>query len=471
MADANRIAFRYAKETAWGETPDGSATLIEVPLNSDTLALEKVTAQRATLKSTRMSAKSRHVGTKVAGDSVHELTQGDFKTLLGGAIADDAPVTTSITSETCTTSASGQTITADSGTPFSTLATTQPSFIRVAGGAQSGTNGVKRVLSITSTVITLAAGSITTDETSVSLDLTMTTYQSGTDFVSFLIEREYSDTTHKFWYNGCVIGGVSLNIEAQSIIEMTLSWMGKDHAVGLAGVSGYLVNDASHAAGASTLTVDTGTRDLKKGQKFTVAGDATVYTLTADSGASATSLAFTPAGVEALADDAVITLAPDPLATVGDGSPTADSGDDAMNSSSDVHSFFLDDTATDECFSSMTIEIDNGHREKPCIGALTSSQFGQNGFKVTGSFTMHFTDLTEYDEFLTHAAKKLVFGLEDPAGNFVGFTIHAITYDESPGPVPTGEDTDILVTFNFSSHEPGSSEPSRIMTIDFSDAV
>jgi hypothetical protein len=458
MSDANQTAFYAVKETTWGETPDGSATLVEIPTTGDTLAMSKLTADRATIKSNRMGAKSRHVGTDVAGESNHELTHGDFADIIGGLLSDTTPDTTAISAETCTTSASGNTITADAGTPFTALAALDPKWLKIGGGAQSGTNGVKKITSITSTVITVAAGELTTDETSVNLDIDSILYTNASDDVSFLIERQYSDTSHKFWFNGCIPAAGTISMDPRSIITLGVTWVGKDHAVGLAGTSGYAVNDAAHAAGVGTLTVDTGTRNLLRGQKFTVAGDATVYTLTEDSGASATTLTFTPVGVEALANDAVITLAPDPLLSAGDGSPTADSGDDAMNSSSDVVGLYIDDLLVTDCISNISISVDNGQRVKPCIQELTTAKPGKNRFRVTGSVTFHFSasSFPEYADFLSHASKSLAVGFQDPAGNFIGLELPAITWDTSPGPIPSGEDTDVVLTMDFSAYEPAS---------------
>jgi len=305
----------------------------------------------------------------------------------------------------------------------------------------------------------------------VDLDISNTIYTNGSDDVSFLIERQYSDTSHKFWFNGCIPSAGTFTIDTRALITLGLSWIGKAHDVGLAGSSGYAVNDAAHAAGSGTLTVDTGTRDLLRGQKFTVAGDATVYTLTEDSGASATTLTFTPVGVEALADDAVISLAPDPLLSAGDGSPTADSGDDAFNSSSDVVGFFIDDVAVTDCISNISIAVDNGQRVKPCVADLHTALPGKNRFRVNGSVTFHFTAsaFPEYADFLSHASKSLAIGFQDPAGNFVGIELPAFTWDTSPGPIPSGEDTDVVLTLDFSAFEP-TSGAARMIGVSFMSA-
>ncbi len=77
--------------------------------------------------------------------------------------------------------------------------------------------------------------------------------------------------------------------------------------------TGFLVNDASHAAGASTLTIDTGSGTIKVGDVFTVAGDTTKYTVTT---ASQTAPTITPVGQVALADNAAVTFQADHVANM-----------------------------------------------------------------------------------------------------------------------------------------------------------
>lgn len=470
MSDANQTASYYAIESTWGETPAGSATLIEVPTTGDTLNRQKITVDRATIKSNRMGAKSRPVGISVDGETNHEFTAKDFEDILGkGVLSDSAPVAIDINAEACTTSASASTITADVGTPFTALLAAYPQYIRIAGGAQSGTNGVKKVASITSSVITLASGELTDDEAAVALDINANVYSNGADDVSFLWERQYADTSLKQWFNGLVASGATLTVNRRELVTLAVTWMGKTGQFGInSTATGYLCNVIT-AAGASAVTVDTGTRDLKKGQKLTIAGDATVYTLTADSGASPSSLAITPVLVEATVDNAAITLAPDPQATAGDGSPTADAGTDALNASDDVVAIYIDDLVVTECVDNLTFTFDNGQRERPCVGQRESIKFGKNRYRVTGSITLQFEDLTEYNAFQEHDTKELSIGFQDPAGNFTGVTVQAFTYDESPGPVPSGEDTDITLTLNFSAFEPLAA-PFRLAAIEFLDA-
>jgi hypothetical protein len=453
MSDANSTSLYAVKETLWGETPDGSATLKEIPSTGSSVAIAKVVAESTTIKSNRTGRKSRSVGRDVSGDTNHELTGTDFREMLGAALSDDAGVLIDINAEACTTDASAGTITADAGTPFTALAAASPSFLRIAGGLQAGTNGAKKVVSITSSVITLAAGELTTDETAVDLDIDSHTWQNGSDDISWLVERQHADTGHKFWFNGMIVGSATLSLDTRSIFGLSFSWVGKDGEVGISSTAtGYLTNVIT-ALGASAVTIDTGTRALKAGQKLTIAGDATTYTLTADYVGGTGSIAITPVLVEATTDGAVLTLTPDDQVSAGDGTPTADDGSDSMNTSSDVRGIWLDDTLSTECFSGLSLTLDNAQRLKPCIASTTTALPGKNRYRVTGSVSLHFTDMTEYRAFLAHDSKKLQLGLVDPDDNFIGITIPSLTFDSSAGPSPSGEDTDIILPLEFTAFE------------------
>lgn len=74
--------------------------------------------------------------------------------------------------------------------------------------------------------------------------------------------------------------------------------------------TGYLVNDAAHAAGVNSVAVDTGTGDIITGDLFTVAGDDTQYVATSDLTGAGT-LTYEPANPEGFADDAAVTFVGD----------------------------------------------------------------------------------------------------------------------------------------------------------------
>lgn len=72
---------------------------------------------------------------------------------------------------------------------------------------------------------------------------------------------------------------------------------------------------ASHKIGLTAIVVDTFTVALVTGDRFNIAGDATIYTITAhtETLGSTTGITFTPALVAAAANDAVVTVLPHQL--------------------------------------------------------------------------------------------------------------------------------------------------------------
>lgn len=102
----------------------------------------------------------------------------------------------------------------------------------------------------------------------------------------------------------------------------------EDGYTGPAGASGALVNNgAGYSAAAVTMAVNGITGAVVTGDRFTVAGDDVVHTITAHSETlgNTTSITFTPGLGDAVADDAVITWQPHQLeVNIGEGNCTYD---------------------------------------------------------------------------------------------------------------------------------------------------
>jgi hypothetical protein len=103
------------------------------------------------------------------------------------------------------------------------------------------------------------------------------------------------------------VGSAEVKIEGEVGRKYGIDWVADDavatHTTG--GGAGWLVNDAAHAIGATTLDIDTGSGDPVVGDIFTVAGDTQQYVVTAYAGGVIT---HAPAAKVALADNAAITF-------------------------------------------------------------------------------------------------------------------------------------------------------------------
>ena len=187
MSDANRTALRYTREQSFNVVVpalaavgvQGTNTFYNLRFVKDTLEAGKDTVQSDEIQSSRMVQDLVRVGTKAIGGFDGELPLGEYDDLIACSLQSDDFLAVSTA---CTIA--GQTITADAGTPFGPLIGAK--FLKLANCATAANNGVKVVVSITSTVITLAAGSLTGSDSADTIDF-YTNYVTAIDAVTVTI--------------------------------------------------------------------------------------------------------------------------------------------------------------------------------------------------------------------------------------------------------------------------------------------
>lgn len=230
MSDANKTLLSYAAESAFAETPDNASTLVDVRFVSETLAHRKDTVVSEEIRADRVRSGIVQVGQGAEGSIETEMIIGAFNAWILAALQASA-FSTSSDAVTANIAEAGNTITATAGT-FS--ATTQAAkYVKVAGATNGANNGIKRLVSATSTVLTLAgtttsADPLTVDETGSSLTVSSNYARNGTTLSTFLVEKHFTGpTTPRF---DAIIGTVfnewSLNMEAQARILQTFGVMG-----------------------------------------------------------------------------------------------------------------------------------------------------------------------------------------------------------------------------------------------------
>ena len=79
MSDSNRSNLYYSVESAWGEIPDQTATLLEIPFNSEGLKAGKTTVQSERIRDDRQ----RDASVKTGVDSTGPTTHGSISMYLG----------------------------------------------------------------------------------------------------------------------------------------------------------------------------------------------------------------------------------------------------------------------------------------------------------------------------------------------------------------------------------------------------
>ena len=245
-ASANNVSLLTVLETSFAETPDQTKTFVRSPFTTDSLKPVKETNESETINPDRTASKSLLSFKGVTGSTEHELDLVNFQGLLQSLYQRATPVVTSIAGETAAIANTGQTVTAASGTPFAAFVTgARPRYLRITGAATAANNGVKRLLSATNTVLTFAAGSFTTDEASPSLTFTNTRIENGSDRRSYLVEKQWGDTTDKHHYTGMNIMQGTVSITAREPVTLSLEWTGSRYSVGFGGTDSATAGDGS----------------------------------------------------------------------------------------------------------------------------------------------------------------------------------------------------------------------------------
>lgn len=221
-AITNRTNLYFAEESAFNETP-ATPQLIELPFTGESLKHNKATDISAEIDPNRNIDDLVEIGVDTNGAINFELQHSAYDKFFEGVFCSTFLADT-MAAIACDISASGQTITRNTGT--FTAQQRAAKYVKVAGAANSGNNGIKRVVSWTATVITLAAGSLTTNETGVSLTMNTKYIRNGVTPKSFLLEKKFGDITQFIHYRGQVPNTFALEVTAKQKITGNFGFMG-----------------------------------------------------------------------------------------------------------------------------------------------------------------------------------------------------------------------------------------------------
>lgn len=229
LAEANRVQIRFARETAWGETPSGPATTA-LPITNESLAAGKATLASETIRSDRQITKLLEIGQSASGPISFELTYGDFEswfeTALRGTISSVSVATTS--------AVVGASTIVDTGANFSNFVAGQ--FVKITDGAWATSGAVVKLTSAATTTLGYI-GSTLTASTLVSATILGRTLKNGTTKTSFFVEAAFEDITAVKYFTGISPEEMTLSIASQQIVTGVFTCRGKRGFVASASVA------------------------------------------------------------------------------------------------------------------------------------------------------------------------------------------------------------------------------------------
>lgn len=225
--DANLASLIFQRETTWGVVP-GSIDMTRMRFTGESLKHDTKTVTSKEIRPDRQTAAIIKVGAEAGGDINFELNCLDYVHLFEAMLM-NAKSVVAITGLTCSLTATTQ-IVAAVATSFDNVL--PGCSILISGAATSANNGIKQVVAKAGdgSTITLAAGSITADEASPSLNISGTHLKNGITEFSYTMERKLPAVGGGYKYQrfyGMQPDTLELNFESGAIVTAKAGFMGR----------------------------------------------------------------------------------------------------------------------------------------------------------------------------------------------------------------------------------------------------
>lgn len=120
-----------------------------------------------------------------------------------------------------------------------------------------------------------------------------------------------------------------------------------------------------------------------------------------------------------------------------------------LNATSNVASLTIPNVSTPRV-SSLSLNVDNGLRERRYIGSLYSDEFGLGRCQVTGQLEIFFNDPDAYQAVLDHGSGALSFTIGAAPNKKYTFSLPKVVFGD--GNIPAGGNTDdVMITLPFTA--------------------
>ena len=296
---------------------------------------------------------------------------------------------------------------------------------------------------------------------------------NGVEDKSYTIEKSFTDVGKAVAYTGMVVKGMSLEVESESKITVGFDFMGRNGEsfdtsdenapptptlrMNTADpVPELMVNQTTAGVGEKELITDSidpsGSLDPQRGDRFTVSGAPTEYTVT---NYVSNVLHFEP-GLAAVAADN------DTIAFTYKNRTIPPTVSEIM-SAGIQDGTIIEGTTVIGLVKGITLQIENNVRGKQVVGLVGNADIGKGRFNVTGTLSTYFEDFRLYDKYLKNEGTSLVFTLTSPDGGTYIFNMPNIKFTES-SVMAGGPDQDVMVDGSFQALMDPASEKTLIIT-------
>lgn len=458
MSNSNRTLLAYTREPSFrgfsaavltAAGVQGTVPLFDWRFSAAGIVHNKGTVESDEINDDRMSRESIAISVDANGQNTHEFCCEDFDDVVNAVMQCNYQL---IVSATCTVS--GQTITADSGTPFGPLIGAK--FIKILLAATAGNNGVKQVVSITDSVITLAAGSLSGSDSADAMTFYLNEYSvidsvtvtvTGTGTIYTATVGTFSTTTQGARYvkmAGGTLAAASQGIRkvvscTSTVLTLAAPTTGTD--------------EVGKTATVTARYTRVGTTQVSHVIQRTFA-DLAVPEYTAFTG-----MCVDGVDINAAARSKVGFLATfmgykgqSRTASVNTATPTAASTNSIVQTSDNIGSILVDGSAAANPVKSINWSCKNNLRSRPVVGDAGTLEPGVGESVITGQMEAYFTDNTLLAKYINHTAAAIEYKITDADGNVFNIYLPSVKFNGGDVPIP-GINQDIMQTLPFKAHK------------------
>lgn len=227
MSDSNRTQLYYAKESVFGTTP--AVAFQEMRFTGEGLNKNIENILSNEIRSDRQVTDLIQVDADVTGAINFELSYGAFDDFLEAALYSAGWSTTVAVSRTDIDASSVDNSFNTAAGDFTTENISVGQWIEVRGFSTNAVNnGYFKVVSVATLKIVVEGATLVTETAGDTITMAGSMIRNGVTQTSFTIEKEFSDKTQFFLYNGMIVGTMDLNFNVKEILAGAMNFEGTD---------------------------------------------------------------------------------------------------------------------------------------------------------------------------------------------------------------------------------------------------
>lgn len=448
FATTNQTGLYEVVESIWGTTP-ATPTLQELRYTGEGINYEIENVTSDEIRSDRMTSDTTQVGQSTSGNLDFELSYGSYDKFFESALYQSFVTANNVGSvDEITAGASGSnlevafntagTITFGSAVTVNYVA---GQVVVVSNASNTANDGVYTIQDVTGQVLTvtpvpsatvteesatIVKGSkdyIAADATADNLDIatnTSGTITLGSSHVHNIVAGQWINTGG---FTDAGLNGVYHRVTSVSgnVLTVTPAPSATETAESAAWISSARLRNAPSAA---TITQKSFTLQKRFNDATSV-----VYQNLTGMVADTMSMSFDTGSILTGSFGFIGQASNIGTTQIAGATDTGTTTTDVMNAVSNLQNIEFDDTDTTACLVNMTLDTTGNLRAQNCIGNLAAVGVGTGRQEITGSITLFFEDITEYNKFLNNTEFKLSFRLQDGSGNAYVVTLPKVKYE------------------------------------------